>query len=264
MVAGTIRRSRQIMGFHDRDYYREGSQSAYVTSVVIKLIILNIIVFLAELFLGRDASGQNLVAQWLGAHADTIVHPLYWYQFLTAGFVHESQGSNQVTHILFNMLGLYCFGMPLEDRYGHREFLRFYLIAVVLGFIVWSASNYALVGKSREMLCYGASGGVTAVTLLFCLLYPRATILASFLFPVPAWLMGAIIIISNLLGSANRSELTGGVAYDVHLVGAAFALAYWKFGWNFRRLPGLDDIKRLAGSSKKWLAPRPPLRVHDP
>jgi len=162
------------------------------------------------------------------------------------------------------MLGLYCFGMPLEDRYGHREFLRFYLIAVVLGFVFWSASNYALVGKSRDMLCYGASGGVTAVTLLFCLLYPRATILASFLFPVPAWLMGAIIIISNLLGSANHSALTGGVAYDVHLVGAAFALAYWKFGWNFRRLPGLDDIKRLAGSSKKWLAPRPPLRVHDP
>jgi len=253
------------MGFHDRDYYREGSQSPYVTSMAIKLIIVNVIVFLAELFVGRDASGRNLIAQWLGAHADTIAHPLYWYQFLTAGFVHESQGSNQVTHILFNMLGLYCFGMPLEDRYGHREFLRFYLIAVVLGFIFWSASNYALIGqRGHEMLCYGASGGVTAVTLLFCLLYPRATILASFLFPVPAWLMGAIIILTNVLGSANHSALTGGVAYDVHLVGAAFALAYWKFGWNFRRLPGLDDIKRLAGSSKKWFAPRPPLRVHDP
>src|SRR6266436_6466742 len=231
------------MGFHDRDYYREGSQSPYVTSMVIKLIILNGIVFLAELFVGGDQH-RNHIAWWLGAHADTIAHPLYWYQLLTAGFVHDP-GSNHITHILFNMLGLYCFGMPLEERYGHREFLRFYLIAVVLGFVFWSASNYALLGKGgHDMLCYGASGGVTAVTLLFCLLYPRATILASFLFPIPAWLMGAFIIVSNLLGSANHSALTGGVAYDVHLVGAAFALAYWRFGWNFRRLPGVDDLKR--------------------
>lgn len=253
------------MGFHDRDYYREGSQSPYVTSMVVKLIILNGIVYLAELFVGRNQQGRYLVVEWLGAHADTIAHPLSWYQLLTAGFVHDP-GSNHVTHILFNMLGLYCFGMPLEDRYGHREFLRFYLIAVVLGFLFWSGSNYLMAGdRAHDMPpCIGASGGVTAATLLFCLLYPRATILASFLFPVPAWLMGAFIILSNLLGTANRSALTGGVAYDVHLVGAAFAFAYWKFGWNFRRLPGLDDFKRFVGLSKKWFAPRPPLKVHDP
>ena len=130
------------MAFQDRDYYRESSQSAYVTSVVIRLIIANGIVFLAEIFGGGwDAAGRNAVSSLLGTHADTIVRPLYWWQFLTAGFVH-AQGFG---HIFFNMLGLYCFGMPLEERYGRREFLRFYLVAVVLGFIVWSASNYFFV-----------------------------------------------------------------------------------------------------------------------
>src|SRR5206468_8405 len=178
----------------------------------------------------------NSVASFLGAHANTIIRPAYWWQFITAGFVHDPAHLN---HILFNMLGLYCFGMPLEDRYGRREFLRFYLIAVVLGFIVWSASNFFLVVQrlpadvageaGRGMLCYGASGGVTAATLLFCLLYPRATLLAAFLFPVPAWVVGAVIILSNLFGTATSSPLTGGVAYDVHLVGAALALGYWYF-----------------------------------
>ena len=63
------------MGFHDRDYYREGSQSTYVTSIVVKLIILNGIVFLAELLFGRDSQGRHIVAETLGVHADTIVKP---------------------------------------------------------------------------------------------------------------------------------------------------------------------------------------------
>jgi membrane associated rhomboid family serine protease len=249
------------MGFQDRDYYREGSQSIYVTSMVVKLIIINGIMFLAELLFGGDAHG-NHVASLFGAHADTIVRPLYWWQFLTAGFVHDPDHLN---HILFNMLGLYCFGMPLEERYGRREFLRFYLTAVVLGFIVWSASHYFLAPQARrDFQCFGASGGVTAATLLFCLLYPRATLLAAFLFPVPAWVVGAIIIVSNLFGSVSNSPLMGGVAYDVHLVGAALALGYWYFGWNFGRLPGLTSLTRMLKAPQKWLKAKPPLKVHDP
>src|SRR5439155_2213857 len=157
---------RPVMGFQDRDYYRESSQSIYVTSMVIKLIILNGIVFLAEVIAGWDLTDRDGVTSLLATSDMTRVRPLYWWQFLTAGFVH----SKELPHILFNMLGLYCVGIPLEDRYGRREFLRFYLVAIVLGFIVWSASHHFLMPHAgREVLCYGASGGVTAATLLFCL-----------------------------------------------------------------------------------------------
>lgn len=262
------------MGFQDRDYYRESSQSPYITSIVIKLIIVNAVVFLVEAVLlsgSRDAYGRNLVESLLAVHGDTIVRPLYWWQFLTAGFTHDAAN---LSHVLFNMLGLYCFGIPLEERYGRREFLRFYLAAIVLGFVVWSASNYLLVVRAlpadvaieagQKMLCVGASGGVTAATLLFCLLYPRATLLAAFLFPVPAWVVGAIIIVSNLYGTATSSPLMGGVAYDVHLVGAALAIGYWYFGWNFGRLPGISSLGRILRSSKRILTVKPPLKVHDP
>src|SRR5438128_2401129 len=119
------------MGFQDRDYYREGSQSAYITSVVVKLIIINGIVYLADLLFGggSDQPDERPITALLAVHGDTLLRPLYWWQFLTAGFLH-APGANHLNHILFNMLGLYIFGRPLEERYGRREFLRFYLTAV--------------------------------------------------------------------------------------------------------------------------------------
>ncbi len=63
---------------------------------------------------------------------------------------------------------------------------------------------------------------------------------------------------------AATSRRGGGVAYDVHLVGAAFALAYWYFGWNFGRLPGFADVGRLFASPRSGFQPRPNLKVHDP
>jgi membrane associated rhomboid family serine protease len=258
------------MGFQDRDYYRESSQSIYVTSMVIKLMIINGIVFLAEILFGNDLRG-NSVASLLSVHADTIARPWYWWQFLTAGFVHDPQS---ITHIFFNMFSLYIFGMRLEEQYGRKEFLRFYLTAIVLGFVVWSASNYFLLMRqlpaneaaelARLRECYGASGGVTAAIVLFCLLHPRATLFANFIFPVPAWVIGILTVAGDLHGSISKSALTGGVAYDVHLVGAALALGYWYFGWNFGQLPGADGYRQLVRSVRRWGKPKPPLRVHDP
>ena len=62
----------------------------------------------------------------------------------------------------------------------------------------------------------------------------------------------------------SSSPLAGGVAYDVHLVGAVLALGYWYFGWSFGRLPGMDELKRLLRTPQRWFKAKPPLKVHDP
>ncbi|HAA69795.1 MAG TPA: rhomboid family intramembrane serine protease, partial [Planctomycetaceae bacterium] len=44
--------------------------------------------------------------------------------------------------LIFYMAGLWFLGRPVETRYGKREFLLFYLLAILLGNVVWSARMY--------------------------------------------------------------------------------------------------------------------------
>ena len=248
------------MGLENRDYYREGTPTPGLGgSVVVQLVVLNCLVFLANLFLGGH---ENRVVKALWLTPEALVHPLQWYRLLTYGFTHDPAS---ILHIACNMIGLYSFGRVLEDRFGWKEFLRFYLLAIVLGGLVWSGRT-ALMGEflnfggdAWHVPLLGASGGVTAVVLLFCVLYPRATVLLMFVVPAPAWVLGIIIVATDML--AGHGD---GIAHDVHLTGGLFALGYWYFGWNLGRLPGMAELGKWGRSLGKSLKPKPDLRVHDP
>ena len=257
------------MGYQDRDYIRDDSQGTNLwstLSVTAKLIVLNVVLYLVNLFFGGDrTAGQGAITDALALTPESLLNPLYWYQFLTAGFVHDS---HKVTHIFGNMLGLYFFGRPLEDRYGGREFLRFYLVAILIGNVTWALRQYLFVGvdagSSVPLRLLGASGGVTACIILFIVQNPRATLLANLMVPVPAWLIGVLYIAMDVVGMATAGRLAPErVAYDVHLTGAAFAVAYWYFGWNFRWIPGVDGFGSVR-KAKRWFKPRPALKVHAP
>ncbi|MEX2175496.1 MAG: rhomboid family intramembrane serine protease [Pirellulaceae bacterium] len=249
------------MGYQERDYYRGADAgSSYTSSVAVKLIVLNCIVFLANLFFGGP---NNTLTAALTLRPDTLAEPWRWYQFLTYGFAHSPEG---LWHLAGNMLGLYFFGKPLEDRFGWKEFLRFYLLAIVLGGLVWAVRSWSLNsylvanfgGGPKFGGLLGASGGTVAAIILFCLLYPRATLLLMFVIPTPAWVAGLIIVLLDMFSSRDL------VAHDVHLTGALFALTYWYFGWNFSRLPGMTGISTMFKSLGKAMKAKPDLRVHDP
>jgi membrane associated rhomboid family serine protease len=251
------------MGFQERDYYKDDERTSYVTSLTVKLIIVNCVVFLANLLFGGR---EDVVSSFLAMRGDTIAHPERWWQFLTYGFVHDPRN---LWHLVGNMLGLYFFGKPLEERYGWKEFLRFYLLAIVLGGIVWGARVYfgsppgsAIVNGKTELFwptLSGASGGTTAAIILFCLLYPHRTVLLFLFLPAPAWVLGLIIVAGDMFGVGRETT-----AFDVHLTGAVLALGYWYFGWNFGRLPGMAGLGKSFKSLGRSMRPKPDLRVHDP
>lgn len=240
------------MGMYDRDYYREehgGFQLRMPQSAVGALIAINLAVYLADMLFGGK---YHSITAALVLSPDALTRPWLWWKFLSYGFAHDW---SSLGHIFGNMLALFFFGRDVEARYGTREFLRIYLSAIVLGGVVWALFE-ALAGKDGFVL--GASGAVATIVILFALNFPRATILFFFIVPMPAWVLGVLFVVGDMLGFlGGRTPGEGpGVAYVIHLVGAAYAFLYFQADWNFGRA--------LQGFSLSRLWPRPRLRVHTP
>ncbi len=116
-------------------------QSFKVLPLVVKnLLIINVLFYLATLIFERT---QNIdLANYLGLHyfSSELFKP---FQFVTYMFMHatkDASGSFDITHILFNMFALWMFGNVLENYWGSKRFLIFYIItgvgaaAVYLGY----------------------------------------------------------------------------------------------------------------------------------
>jgi membrane associated rhomboid family serine protease len=220
------------MGIYDRSYYREEGLRPVSPwdqrSAIAIIIIANVAVQIANYVLSPRSSA---ITSYLWMDPSRLGNPLEWYRVLTYGFAHSAD----IKHILFNMLSLYFLGRSVEDRIGKSEFIRFYLTAILLGGLYFAFKPW---GDPRPML--GASGGVTAVCMLFVFFFPTAQIYMFGLVPTPAWVYGIIVIVMNVLGGSD------GVAYDVHLVGAAFAAVYFFGGWNLAFLGAWFNKMQLS------------------
>ena len=227
-----------------------------VRSAVVTLIIINVIVFFADLVLsGGGGEVRSVMAEWFAVQNDTLLKPWTWYRFVTYGFVHSI---DDIRHLAFNMLGLFIFGRSVEERLGRSEFLRFFLVAVVVGGIV-AGLRWVLFPAGDGVLAstIGALGAVMAVTILFAFFFPHATILLMLVIPVKAWLLAVIYVALNVFGVIGGG---GGVAYEVHLAGVAFAAVYQLRSWrlDFLRLDAFSQVSDFFSRS------RPKLRLHDP
>ena len=88
-----------------------------VSEIVKHLIIINVIFFIASTVLGDFM--YDLFAMHYPNNPDFII-----WQPLTHMFMH-----GDITHILFNMFGLWMFGTPLEQMWGKQKFIFYYLSA---------------------------------------------------------------------------------------------------------------------------------------
>ncbi len=254
------------MGIYDREYYRDEPGGFHLRkpgTIIGWIILINVVVYLADGFMTTEKVHtfegvavnvpSHPVNDALALHASDLARPWLWWRLLTYGFAHDSYPA--IGHILFNMLGLFFLGPPIEQRYGKREFLRLYLALIVFSGLIW-ASVALLRGVPPHVGVVGASGAVVGVVLLFALNYPRQTVYLYMLFPVPAWVIGVVIVLADLYGALNPARGMH-IAVEAHLAGAALAILYWRFGWNFTRL---TDKLALG----KLFERRPRLKVHRP
>jgi len=198
------------------------------SNVTFLLIGINILVYFANMILPDTRVYMAMVP------ALVITKHTYW-QFFTYMFVHGN-----MSHILFNMLGLFFFGASVERRMGSREFLLFYLLtgalAGLFSFVVYyfTASYYVIL--------LGASGAVYAVLLAYAVYYPDSRIFIFGLIPVKASVMVIAYTVIELF--SQFSGAGGGVAHLTHLAGFAFAFLYFVI-----RL-GENPLKSFLGGTR--------------
>lgn len=259
------------MGLYDRDYTHEPPPNGYVmrrpSSVVLWLIGINVAFWVANGVL----TPNNALASWMSLHVyfdgtSTLTQPWMWWEFLTYGFAHAPYPD--IWHILGNMLALFFLGRDIEERYGSKEFLRFYLVFVVVGGVVWTAITsawYAMNPVSPELAAaaaargiigpsaLGASGAVVGVVILYALNFPQRTLLIWGIIPIRAWLLGVLFVLMDVFGATKGST---GVAHSIHLSGAAVAFLYFYFKWNFGAIE-----QRLTSPFR---SKKPNLKVYHP
>jgi membrane associated rhomboid family serine protease len=215
------------MGIYDREYYRGDGPSFLGTimgqgKVTIWLIAINVVIFLLQ-WGWVDQAGHSPVTKYLELSVPAIQDGQVW-RLLTYAFLHGGPW-----HIFWNMLFLWWFGREVEALYGSKEFLGFYLVAALVGGLVFCIKEYLTAYQDpmyHMATAIGASGAVLAVMVLFATHFPKRIIYIWFVLPVPVWLLVAFeVVVASWYLTTGMSTTT---AVAVHLGGAAFGFLYYK------------------------------------
>ena len=210
------------MGLGDRDYYRPSGFGgfSFMPPVIKKLLIINGAVFFLSLIAKNIVIGNMLLESWLvkwfglipfGFQGATFLPwQLVTYQFLHGDFY----------HVLFNMFMLWMFGMEIENLWGSKKFLTFYLLCGV-GAGLFQLVFAPLMG-SGVAPTIGASGAVYGVMLAFAMFFPNRYIFIYFLLPIKAKYLIAILMVFEFMSVGDMSF----VAHLAHIGGAFTGLIF--------------------------------------
>nr|WP_221657456.1 rhomboid family intramembrane serine protease [Bacteroides salyersiae] len=215
-------------------------------TVTKNLIIINVLFYLGTIV--AQSYGIDL-ADYLGLHfflgKDFNPAQLITYMFMHGGF----------THLFFNMFAVWMFGRILEQVWGPKRFLFYYILCGIGAGIIQEIVQYIsllpdmaagfkqvqlITGNYTDipiqdyfnlMNTVGASGAVYAILLGFGMLFPNQQL---FIFPLPFPIKAKYFVIGYALielysGFANNPN--DNVAHFAHLGGMIFGfilIMYWK------------------------------------
>ncbi|MFT3902924.1 MAG: rhomboid family intramembrane serine protease [Niabella sp.] len=187
------------------------------------IIIINVIVWLAQVMLDKyyppEITSSGLVG-YLTARIGLwpINSPEFKpWQIVTHMFAHAAEGPNMIFHILFNMFTLWMFGRILENVWGSKRFLNFYLICGLGAALAHLVMQYFSGGDS---LAVGASGAVFGVLVAFAMTFPNTELYIMFI-PIPVKAKWAVLGLVAIDLFGGISQISGdNIAHFAHLGGA--------------------------------------------
>ena len=188
--------------------------------IVKNLIIINVLVWIAQLMYDKSNGEYTMfltskIALWPFDTAN--FEP---YQIATHMFAHSSYGAGgsiEFFHILVNMFMLYMFGRILENVWGAKRFLFFYLACGIGAAVAHLGMQYFMGGGAPAV---GASGAVMGVFVAFAYLFPNTEMM---IIPIPIpikakWLAIAYIAFDMFGGFGKIAG--DNIAHFAHLGGA--------------------------------------------
>src|SRR5437867_3275947 len=215
------------MGLFDKDRYKYSNHRysrpsmfggfAFFPPVIKYLLLSNVLIFLFDniFFRGFKIGGIPLYL-WFEHYfalfplgAGFLPWQLFTYMFMHANFL----------HLFFNMFALWMFGMELENLWGSKKFLMYYLLCGVCAGIshLVFAPMFAAAGPT-----VGASGSIYGVLVAFGLIFPDRPIFLYFLFPIKAKYFVILYMVIELISIGNAD----GIAHFAHLGGAVAGFLY--------------------------------------
>ncbi|HVG12670.1 MAG TPA: rhomboid family intramembrane serine protease [Flavisolibacter sp.] len=175
--------------------------------IIKNLLIINVLVFVAQNLLPAEYLVTGRLALW-PVKSDFF----YPYQIATHMFTHAS-----FTHLLFNMFSLWIFGQVLENVWGPKRFLFFYLVCGVGAAALHLLIQY-LTGSGAPTV--GASGAIMGLMAAFAYLFPNRELYIMFI-PVPVKAKWAVLGYAAIDLFGGVAKVSGdNTAHFAHLGGA--------------------------------------------
>lgn len=208
-----------------------GNRFQQTTPIVLNLVIINVLVYLAQMVTGGDVE-PNAAADLFALHhyKSTYFQP---YQIVTHMFMHGG-----FFHLLFNMFALWMFGSMVERVWGPKRFLIFYFICGLsaaffqLGSYAYDFWQYdhRVLGEDlytlyqanlRNGYTVGASGAIMGILAAFGYLFPNTEMI---IIPIPVpikakWAISGMIALDVFGGVVKVQD--DNIAHFAHVGGAA-------------------------------------------
>jgi len=215
------------------NYYRPSGfgSFSYFPPVIKNLLIINGAVFFLQLLMQNLTFGgipaDNILIRWFAlmplGSGYFEVWQLITYQFMHGGFF----------HILINMFILWMFGIEIENLWGSKKFIIFYLTAGVVGGLFQILLSPVLIGGLSGPTI-GASGAIMGVMVVFGILFPNRLIFLYFLIPVKVKYFIIVLVLIEIF-AVNSG---GNIAHLAHVGGALTGLVYmlWDRSASFKNI----------------------------
>ena len=222
-----------------------------IPTITKNLLIINVLAFLAGYALKSVSLSGGMpidLNDVFGLHF-FLASDFKVYQLITYMFMHAN-----IEHIFFNMFALWMFGCVVENVWGPKKFLFYYISCGVGAGLFQELAQFcsfyltihsqdptisllalpevaAQVGSVlNSWTTVGASGAIYAILLAFGMIFPNERI---FIFPLPIPIKAKwFVIIYAAVELFSAMATSGdGVAHVAHLGGMVFGffmIRYWK------------------------------------